>query len=214
MNPATTVGRHPLSTRFTAIAHVVALNMPDKDQLMSVYSAFLGVRVISILCFYRLFLLFFFFFFFCFFLSRALSRSLSVSLCVSFSFDRALFVSALIFYVRLVSQTVISVGNAAKLDGKWKNPASVRALTASMLELFDQLRNKFSVDDYRHYSFNPRSSHFLVSSECAFLHEMFVCSFFVVVFFVCLFTFSFFSFSILLESLTPKQNRVCGRGKC
>ena len=41
MNPATTVGRHPLSTRFTAIAHIAYIDYPSRDELVSVYASML-----------------------------------------------------------------------------------------------------------------------------------------------------------------------------
>ena len=41
MNPATTVGRSVLSTRFTAICHVAYMSYPDHDQLERVYTCFL-----------------------------------------------------------------------------------------------------------------------------------------------------------------------------
>jgi dynein heavy chain 2 len=48
MNPATTVGRHQLSTRFTAITRVAFLTYPDHDQLQSVYTTFLrGVLLLT-----------------------------------------------------------------------------------------------------------------------------------------------------------------------
>eukprot|EP00951_Prasinocladus_malaysianus_P014911 scaffold113697_cov21-Prasinocladus_malaysianus.AAC.1 len=36
MNPSTTVGRHPISTRFTAIARCAYMTYPDRDQLNQV----------------------------------------------------------------------------------------------------------------------------------------------------------------------------------
>lgn len=36
MNPASTVGRHPISTRFTAIARCAYMTYPDRDQLVQV----------------------------------------------------------------------------------------------------------------------------------------------------------------------------------
>ena len=42
MNAATTVGRHPLSSRFTATVRIGVLDYPDGSELCSVYSAFLG----------------------------------------------------------------------------------------------------------------------------------------------------------------------------
>jgi dynein heavy chain 2 len=41
MNPATSVGRSELSTRFTAIVNVMYMTYPDHDQLASVYTCFL-----------------------------------------------------------------------------------------------------------------------------------------------------------------------------
>lgn len=41
MNAATTVGRHPLSTRFTAIVKVAYLDYPTTEELLVVYSTFL-----------------------------------------------------------------------------------------------------------------------------------------------------------------------------
>lgn len=40
MNPSSTVGRHPLSTRFTANVRVLAVDAPSHAQLLSVYSAY------------------------------------------------------------------------------------------------------------------------------------------------------------------------------
>jgi hypothetical protein len=41
MNPATTVGRHPLSTRFTAIVRIAFMDYPDSSELTTVYSAYM-----------------------------------------------------------------------------------------------------------------------------------------------------------------------------
>ena len=41
MNAATTVGRHPLSSRFTAIVRIGVVDYPDTSELVNVYSAFL-----------------------------------------------------------------------------------------------------------------------------------------------------------------------------
>jgi len=40
MNPATTVGRHPLSTRFTAIVRVAYMDYPSKEELIEIYNVF------------------------------------------------------------------------------------------------------------------------------------------------------------------------------
>ncbi|EKX39469.1 hypothetical protein GUITHDRAFT_160010 [Guillardia theta CCMP2712] len=41
MNPSTTIGRHNLTTRFTAILRVAAVSYPENDQLQLVYSSYL-----------------------------------------------------------------------------------------------------------------------------------------------------------------------------
>ncbi|XP_071483964.1 LOW QUALITY PROTEIN: cytoplasmic dynein 2 heavy chain 1-like [Diadema antillarum] len=41
MNAAHTVGRHPLSTRFTSIVRICSIGYSDKEQLQSIYSAYL-----------------------------------------------------------------------------------------------------------------------------------------------------------------------------
>lgn len=38
MNPGSTVGRHQLSTRFTARARIAYMTYPDKEQLQTVYT--------------------------------------------------------------------------------------------------------------------------------------------------------------------------------
>ena len=45
MNPATTVGRHPLSTRFTAIARLGAIDYPEPSELKAVYNTFLQAAI-------------------------------------------------------------------------------------------------------------------------------------------------------------------------
>ena len=52
MNPATTVGRHPLSTRFTATVRIAALDYPDARELAAIAGSYLsaalaGVRVMD-----------------------------------------------------------------------------------------------------------------------------------------------------------------------
>ena len=41
MNPATTVGRHALSTRFTAIVRIAFMDYPDSSELSTIYSAYM-----------------------------------------------------------------------------------------------------------------------------------------------------------------------------
>ena len=45
MNPATTVGRWPLSTRFTAIARILVVDYPEPNELEAVYETLLGAAL-------------------------------------------------------------------------------------------------------------------------------------------------------------------------
>lgn len=92
MNPATTVGRHALSTRFTAIVNVLSMTYPERDQLLLVYESFFGAVLQS----------------------------------------------------------------QPGLDSQWKSAQAVRKLAGSTIDLYEKLCTKFSVDDHRHYLFNPR----------------------------------------------------------
>jgi len=38
----------------------------------------------------------------------------------------------------------------------WSNQSRVHALAGSMIQLYDQIRSKFTVDQYSHYQFTPR----------------------------------------------------------
>lgn len=93
MNPATTVGRSQLSTRFTAITHVAFITYPEQAQLQTVYTAFLK----SVL---------------------SLSKKLA--------------------------------------DPQFANLENQQRLTGSMVQLYAKVKEKFTVDDHRHYMFNPR----------------------------------------------------------
>ena len=92
MNPATTVGRHPLSTRFTAIVRIAYIGYPARSELQKVYGAML---------------------------EAALSGQHGI-------------------------------------DSKWKSASEVRRLASSIVDMYDQVKAKFSVDDQRHYLFTPR----------------------------------------------------------
>lgn len=92
MNPATTVGRHALSTRFTAIVRIAYIDYPSQRELVAVYSAFL----------------------------QAALRGLRLG------------------------------------DARWQQPATMQRLAQTMVELYEQARAKFSVDEHRHYLFTPR----------------------------------------------------------
>ncbi|KAL8004079.1 putative AAA+ ATPase domain, dynein heavy chain region D6 P-loop domain-containing protein [Plasmopara halstedii] len=94
MNAATTVGRHPLSTRFTAIVKVAYMDYPSTDELVVVYSTFL----------------------------EGIIDSISTSLQPS----------------------------------TWRESSNRDRLAKSMVEVFDTVKTKFSVDEQRHYLFTPR----------------------------------------------------------
>ncbi|CAM9131219.1 unnamed protein product, partial [Ectocarpus sp. 4 AP-2014] len=91
MNAATTVGRHPLSSRFTATVRIGVLDYPDGSELCSVYSAFLG---------------------------KALGTG--------------------------------------STDARWSRPSERDKLSKMMVDLYDQVKGRFSVDEHRHYLLTPR----------------------------------------------------------
>ncbi|CAM9408681.1 unnamed protein product, partial [Ectocarpus fasciculatus] len=91
MNAATTVGRHPLSSRFTATVRIGVLDYPDGSELCSVYSAFLG---------------------------KALGTG--------------------------------------STDARWSRPSERDKLSKTMVDLYDQVKGRFSVDEHRHYLLTPR----------------------------------------------------------
>ena len=41
-------------------------------------------------------------------------------------------------------------------DDRFRNTAGQSKLASTMVELFEQVRSRFTVDDYRHYLFTPR----------------------------------------------------------
>ena len=103
MNPATTVGRHPLSTRFTAICHIAAIDYPTQAELQQVMACFL---------------------------ETALLRP---------DFGNG------------------GGGGEPRIqDARWQQASNLKKLAATMVDLYDQTKAKFSVDDHRHYLFTPR----------------------------------------------------------
>lgn len=38
----------------------------------------------------------------------------------------------------------------------WNNPSKVHAMACSMVQMYEQLKSSFSVDDFGHYLFTPR----------------------------------------------------------
>lgn len=97
MNPGDTVGRSQLSTRFTAIVHILYIDYPDNEQLQSIYTSFFKV-------------------------------------CLKIS----------------------NKENGRIGEAMWKSSQNVRKLCGSMITVYEKVRQKFSVDDYRHYLFSPR----------------------------------------------------------
>ena len=91
MNPATTVGRHPISTRFTAIVRVASLDYPDTSELTTVYAAFLEV-----------------------------------------------------------------LSGLRPDEPRLSRPADRTKLAGTMVELYEGVKAKFSIDENRHYLFTPR----------------------------------------------------------
>ncbi len=91
MNASTQLGRHALSTRFTAIVRIAAIGYPEPDSLSKVYSSYI---------------------------KAALSRDVP--------------------------------------NSKWCTPDASRKLAGAMIELYEQVKSKFSVDDHAHYQFTPR----------------------------------------------------------
>jgi len=109
MNPATTVGRHPLSTRFTGIVRLLYIEHTPRDQLSSVYHAYLTSVVRA---------------------ARVLASS--------------------------PEQKREAGSSTGLMEPQWGSEASLKKLANAMLELYDKVRSRFSVDDYRHYLFTPR----------------------------------------------------------
>ena len=90
MNPSTTIGRHKISTRFTANVRIAAMDSPQTEELLPVYTDYL--------------------------------------------------------------RTMLS----DKHFGGGSLGGSAKRLATFMLEIYGQVRQKFSVDDHRHYLFTPR----------------------------------------------------------
>ena len=104
INAATTVGRHPLSPRFTAIVRILVVDYPDTSELVSIYDCFLN-----------------------------------------------------------------SVFNRVNLaDKKWLSPTESERLANSIVEIYQKTREKFTVDEQRHYLFTPRDITILVKNICRY----------------------------------------------
>ena len=104
INAATTVGRHPVSTRFTAIVRICVVDYPETSELVSVYDAFLT--------------------------------------------------------------TVLS--NVQLGDKKWLQSSERERLSNTIIEIYQKTREKFTVDDRRHYLFTPRDVTIWVKNLCRY----------------------------------------------
>jgi dynein heavy chain 2 len=104
INAATTVGRHALSTRFTAVVRIFVVDYPDTSELVNVYDTFINAVVMS----------------------------------------------------------------ADLGDPKWKQPSERERLASGMVEVYQKVREKFTVDDRRHYLFTPRDVTAWVKNLCRY----------------------------------------------
>jgi len=90
MNPTTTIGRHRISTRFTANVRLLFMDYPESEQLLPVYNEFM--------------------------------------------------------------KTILSNPRF----GGGKMASSTKRLANFQIDLYQNVKTKFSVDDQRHYQFTPR----------------------------------------------------------
>lgn len=104
INAATTVGRHPLTTRFTAVVRIGVVDYPDTNELVTVYDTFLTT---------------------------------------------------------VFQQVQLS-------DRKWQTVPERERLANTIVEIYQKTREKFSVDDQRHYLFTPRDVTTLVKNICRY----------------------------------------------
>nr|XP_023648221.1 cytoplasmic dynein 2 heavy chain 1 isoform X1 [Paramormyrops kingsleyae]XP_023648222.1 cytoplasmic dynein 2 heavy chain 1 isoform X1 [Paramormyrops kingsleyae] len=91
MSPGGTVGRHVLSSRFTSIVRICTIDYPDREQLQTIYGAYL---------------------------LPVLQKSLG---------ERS----------------------------PWGTPGKAHQLAASLLQVYEQVKSRFTVDDRSHYLFTP-----------------------------------------------------------
>jgi dynein heavy chain 2 len=58
-------------------------------------------------------------------------------------------------YTNFLKGVLTCVGNSLP-DPTWRSEGNIRKLCGTMVEVYEKVRAKFSVDDHRHYLFNPR----------------------------------------------------------
>jgi dynein heavy chain 2 len=90
MNPSTTIGRHKISTRFTANVKLAFMDYPSSEDLLPVYN---------------------------------------------------IYMKTILVHPRL---------------GNGSMQKSTRKLASFLIDMFGEVRQRFSVDDHRHYLFTPR----------------------------------------------------------
>jgi dynein heavy chain 2 len=100
INAATTVGRHLLSTRFTATVRIFVVDYPETNELVTVYDKFLQLVL----------------------------KSISLS------------------------------------ENTWTKPSEREKLAYSIVEIYEKTKEKFTVDERRHYLFTPRDITSLVKN--------------------------------------------------
>ena len=108
INAATTVGRHPLSTRFTAVVRIGVLDYPENNELVAVYDSFL----------------------------KSVFKSVRIA------------------------------------DTRWQQPSERERLANGIVEIYQKTREKFTVDDRRHYLFTPRDMTVWVKNMCRYNLEV------------------------------------------
>ncbi|XP_053561557.1 cytoplasmic dynein 2 heavy chain 1 [Bombina bombina] len=92
MSAGGTIGRHKLTTRFTSVVRICAVDYPERDQLQTICSSYL---------------------------EPVLQKNL-------------------------------------KNHPVWSSSSKIHQLAGSMVQVYEQVRAKFSVDDHSHYLFTPR----------------------------------------------------------
>jgi dynein heavy chain 2 len=98
MNPSSTIGRHQISTRFTANVRVVYMDYAVAEELLPVYNSFMKT---------------------------------------------------------ILSHSRFGNGSMA---------GSSKRLSSFLIDLYSNVRSKFSVDEHRHYIFTPRNITYLIFS--------------------------------------------------
>ena len=98
------MGRHPLSTRFTAVVRIGVVDYPETSELVNVFDSFLSVVLRS-----------------------------------------------------------VDLG-----ETKWALPSERERLANAIVEIYQKTREKFTVDDRRHYLFTPRDMTLLVKNLCRY----------------------------------------------